>query len=304
MESPLVMKKPAAKRVCIRPFSKCTDAIEHKCSCVSEAILFGAPDLTQAARDMLISTIPKSLGVLKDQRHASQEMVVGLIEGVLRGIESEMQYSITQAKMHISQDSERRALCDNAVATAQAALETSQYALMRSKRDLANDAHTLQMAVNAREDAQCAICKSEVEHAGISQKKRRLEVLMSRRFFPLKLGSVGREAEKKRLIASLASMTDTFEMDSSLMRALTQALQAPVLERSSFDLVAVQQFEEEVAKRINRFCESLELLLKAKEGHEAAALTSRAVCDEAQQKCTASEDNVAICNVLDRKSVV
>jgi len=229
---------------------------------------------------------------MKNERHKCQDIIVDLIEHALTGIESGFELGIREAEECVTQVSVEQGLFDVAVVDARAALEASQYHLVRSKEIHADNALMLRKAVNDLEGLQGAICKSEVESDGIYRKRERLEAMMSRSFLPLRLGTVERPADTKRLISSVVSFGSGLQIDMSLMKALSETLHKPLTERGSFDMLTIQHFEDEIAKHKNKFSEALELLSVDKDHHEKAKQISVTVHDEAREKCSVSEEHV------------
>lgn len=295
------MKRPAAALEQTRPGKKVhhdvaaeereLDPTEQTCSTISAALM-GAADTTISVREMLSCAVPHCLAVFKDERHKYQQEMVDMIEEALVGKDNSIKQSISDAELVLGRKDEQQVERAAKLGFAIANLEESQHDLLRSENNHADNMRDLSKAEEDLLEAVAASAERFMERDAISFKRECMEAAEKDSLIPLKEGSVDKQIMIKKKISSLTAMGKSMQLDASLLQAFPGVLQKSPAERGKFDLIILQELEEEFSKCYTAFSAQLEAILPIVKEHEVAVKAATELRDQAQEKCNASETDM------------
>jgi len=194
---------------------------------------------------MLTGMSAHSLLTGKDERHEYQNSVIDMVSEALLGIQAELTKAVKDADVIVTGADALKQQRDAALETAKAAVVALEADLVAKKEKLGSDKETMVAAVAALKEAETAQTQGDMELTEASAKREKMETALADSFNPLKEGG-----GDKKLLKNMEKVEKSFDMDASLMSALTRSLQKNKEARSHFDGVAVQEFEAACQKII------------------------------------------------------
>lgn len=254
--APTTMKRPAAAASVAGSRSirrRTPDVVGTQCDSVVEA-LQRAPGLAAELRSMLVSLVPASLRVYRDERHDFQHRAVQMVEEALHGIEAHLKSDVEEARVPVekaSQDKSERAAALQAaeaslvklsarVVDARAAVDSSAAAVKAAKTALA-------AASSAQEEGDAVLIQA-------LDKKARLDDVYQQTFSRLRQEGLAKKAD----ISLLTKVGREFNFDTSLLASMGPALEKESALRGTFDVVILDKLGAEFDKATQGLTKFLE----------------------------------------------
>lgn len=248
------------------------------------------PDLPYTAQEMLTEMMPYCLGEVKEKRHAIQQSMVEVYEGIFANIEKGLQNDISGIEAQVrdmegGEKSKRTAAVQEAEANKAAKDDDTQ----AKKHSLADVARTFQDAKNAlwaAEEEQ----RVEDKNARVATTRLvELQSLMADMIEPLSAGTLTPEEIPKN-ISSLVQTLTIYDFDKSLLTSIPNAMGKAPAERGQFDAVVVEQLKTETVKRIESFSRTVETEEPEKRARAAKVERLERELATAREKQNASAD--------------
>jgi len=244
-----------------------SDPVAEQCHTVAEALQ--SATVPPVIKEMLVDVIPNALAVRRDERHRYQEQMVETIGNTLHSVEADIQSKLSEAEKRWQQaETTAEELKREQALAEQAAKATSDLSLEK-KTALAQTALKFREAKHGLTEAR------QAEQAGIQEvnkfaKDIEILALAMNRFEPLKNGTLEPTHAIQEAEHLMNLIEGRLELDATLCAALSNALITPILERSSFTMMVVHQFEDSLRAQI----EDLQKQYKTKESSKAALATA------------------------------
>jgi len=249
---------------------------------LSEALHHPLSDLPEECREMLLAGLPYSICVFQDERHETQEIVVGMLEQALSKILGGLQLALDQENQKVAgaeatkEDLERK-------------LQAAEEALKEAKTFTSGRNEDLQHASEALVQAKAALTQRTKEQkegdAEVEKKvvdKELLLVSKSEAFESLKLGTItGHEA--KAAFKKLEPALKLVDMDNSLRTTVPGVLTKTPSERGSFDGTVIDELEKSLDSKIDE-------LQAAITSGQPGVVERQNVVDAAQKELTSAEE--------------
>mmetsp|Transcript_26042 Transcript_26042/g.72803 ORF Transcript_26042/g.72803 Transcript_26042/m.72803 type:complete len:372 (-) Transcript_26042:130-1245(-) len=239
-------------------------------------------NIKENARSVLAELAKGGLGTPADDRHAFQNEAVDL---VARMLESER-----VALQKLRDDAEGRVVeADNVInkassetSTGEAELNLRKTSAKEAKWTLAEQSRALLAAKAALAEAERAQADGMMDLDAKKVRKEWLEAGLSKSFAPLRDGGIEGDTVDEHLRVMLA-VAEQLKFEESLASAFKNACKRKGDARSGFDLVALKQFEEQLAEHIATLASAIEAAAPAAAAHQARI-------DEAKVKWETARD--------------
>jgi len=271
---------------------------------VTEA-LQKSSDLTPVCLEMLVGMLPKSLGVLEDERHPYQREVVNMVQDALWGIEHEYKKDIEDKQNVLDEILQEKDGFTKAQENVEKVLEEKQ-SVHNSKKDV----HSEKVAAHGEKEAAFKELQKVHKACGAA-----VEALVAKRdkcasVVTETLAKVNGESwdakESKKLASTLIGLGRELGFEESLLSGLGPATEKKPEDRGTFHVAALKHYEEQLQKQI----EAQEASLPGLETPAAQALAALQDAEAALQAAheevqTALEaTNVAHAEVKEHDAVV
>eukprot|EP00429_Kryptoperidinium_foliaceum_P054498 CAMPEP_0176078398 /NCGR_PEP_ID=MMETSP0120_2-20121206/39205_1 /TAXON_ID=160619 /ORGANISM="Kryptoperidinium foliaceum, Strain CCMP 1326" /LENGTH=426 /DNA_ID=CAMNT_0017412143 /DNA_START=33 /DNA_END=1311 /DNA_ORIENTATION=- len=240
------MKRPAAAAAGGRE-KAAKSAKNLELEALRDAVLEESEAFPPVVRSMLAGALETSLFVLKDERHKSQEEIVGMVGEVIASLRDDRQKAKDAIAARLaSSDAERatrkargdstRAACGERVAAATAA-----------KGALAEASRGVGAAKAALADAKAEQRSGDEGLVAAAAKKQQLEELLAGDYAALKRGEAANAVKSAKAVIKVGQ---AFDVEGALLESAEVALTKAPGERGTFDGAVLEQFEGEVASRV------------------------------------------------------
>merc|ERR550514_600628 len=179
---------------------------------VSEALRL-AGDLPESCKSMLVSMVPGTLGVVKEDRSGTQERVVEMIGEVVGRVQTNMQQDHEKELQQLSKIEGSKSQLDRNVDEAGEEVVKATEALDNMKKQLASaySAHVSRKSEFAQAKEAQEI--GDAPLAAIRAEKERCEAIVAEEFKAVREGTVHTKEQSDKLITLAGKLTG---MDESL----------------------------------------------------------------------------------------
>jgi len=240
------MKRPSADEVSKPLKSRRSTGNPNKAKLTSvTAALKETDTLPGTVIEMLAGMSEHCLLTSKDERHEYQNSVIDMVSEALLGIQSALSQGVKDADAIVTGADALKQERDATLERAKAAVVALETDLAAKKEKLASDKEIMVAAVASLKEAETAQTQGDLELNEASGKKTKMETALAEAVTPLKEGG-----GNKKLLKDIEKLAKVFNLDESLMSALTRSLQKNKESRSHFDGVAVTEFEAACQKII------------------------------------------------------
>mmetsp|Transcript_71698 Transcript_71698/g.201132 ORF Transcript_71698/g.201132 Transcript_71698/m.201132 type:complete len:398 (-) Transcript_71698:125-1318(-) len=261
----------AAKR------QRVVDPLEQKCA----SVLAGLRDAVIPAdvAKMLNAMLGHALKDAREDRHSIQASVVDMTGDVMSEAEAQMAEKVAAMSASIAALEEVEVARQGAVSEAGSVVSAADGVTQGRKRSLAEAAQEFQGRRRAVQAAQAEAAAARRRLEETAARKAGLQEAQASYLQPLKEGDQD-EAKKRDLLEVLRP----FQVDSSILAALPNAIGKPPSQRGPFDTMVLVQLEADLAKRAEALEAELRSGGEAVSAAEAAERAAAAALAEAQQR--------------------
>jgi hypothetical protein len=225
------MKRPAG--------AKHADPVKRRCKSVKEAI--EGCDIPERIQNMLLSTIPVTIGAFQANRHPFNERFVAMIGEVLTAEQTRLTKDVDTKEAAFAELTPAKALRETALEEARTVAEAKTEALDTAKRAVTEIGAKLKELNASLKEAQKAQKVGDEDLEAQSSKKAELEAVVKDSLAPLLDGSSGEEKATKT--KAVLDVGRSFKFDSSLLSTAEPVLQKEVADRGSFDATCLEQLQ-------------------------------------------------------------
>jgi len=289
-------KRPAASSMGGAKKRK-VDVVGPKVAAVSQALLEHGV-LAGSTSAMLSSMGTFCLGVPKDERHAYQAEITGMIGEALTAAEAELVKSVADCKTKVDNTAADKVSRSAAVTAAASALESLQAATAEKVQAVGEAEKAQKAAMAAGDEARSKESKGAAVAKKQEAKKASLEQAMKGYLAPLKERAVASK-EDKAALKKLVAIGKEFEFDASMLETLPKAVKKEPVERGTFDTLTLSKLEEEILAAVAKLDKALadgkpeqaelEAAVKGVEAAEEAAATALTAASDALAGAKAAE---------------
>eukprot|EP00443_Scrippsiella_acuminata_P085981 CAMPEP_0115480792 /NCGR_PEP_ID=MMETSP0271-20121206/57455_1 /TAXON_ID=71861 /ORGANISM="Scrippsiella trochoidea, Strain CCMP3099" /LENGTH=372 /DNA_ID=CAMNT_0002908487 /DNA_START=17 /DNA_END=1135 /DNA_ORIENTATION=+ len=248
------MKRPAAssasgvsKKVAKDPLAAKGDEIA--------AMLHAAEGFPEAVIHAIATNLDKSLLIPKDQRHAFQEEVVGMIEQVLVSVEKALQSKAGDAQAKVAGSDSEKSVREQAVLAAEAVIAEKVAAVDAAKAALNEAAGEDAAAKTGMEDAKAEQKTGDAGYVEAAKKKSTLEAMFTDEYSTVKHWNSSNSWKKS--VQAVVRICKQFGFEPQLLVSAEPALSKPPDERGSFDNLVLQQLEDQIKSVLQQLGETL-----------------------------------------------
>lgn len=214
------------------------DPNQAKMSAVHEA-LQSTDTLPDSVIEMLVGMSQHCLLTPKDERHAMQNSVMGMVLEALSGVDSALSKGVQEAEAMVGGADNLKQQRDVALVAAQSNITVLEADLSEKKAKLEVDKASMMAAVAVLKEAETLQAQGDTDLLQASEKKDKMESMVKDALVPSKASGGG----DKKLLKDIEKAGKAFDMDTSLMEALQRALKKTEPTRSGFDVLALQEFD-------------------------------------------------------------
>lgn len=276
-----IMKRPAR------------DPIARDCGLVASALM-EAEKLPEATRKMLSAEL-NNIFVVKEERHAFQDKVIGMIKETLDGIEAGFKESIAAADAKVASADTEKASRDEALANAKAVHEQKVAAVGSCKENLSNAASECKAANTALKEAEAAQKSGDAELLLAATKKEKIETFTKETLAKLKETNEGGTK-------TFEKSCKEFGIDAGEIKALSSALAKDPAIRGTFDAMVVKKLEEDLDKMVSGLSEKLASGEPAKQERASAVDAAKARKDAADAAKESAEKALSDAEAAEKES--
>lgn len=239
---------------------------------------------TSGNRDMLVGALPHALGDFSDVRHSYQNAVAKIIGDVMHGWVAKWEQKVADAKAHVDAMESDRASAIASQQSATSSLEAQGQDVKTCKDALtaASDAEKEAAGILAGKNAE--VEKFDKGLQKIIAEKDNVSMVYHQSFLIMKsaegVSASDGKTHLKKIMSTLKHISSGTE--SSLLIAITPALQHAPAERGQFDSMAIDGVESLFKSKIEKLSEHIS-------GEEATKATKEAAAAEASTAHEATE---------------
>jgi chromosome segregation ATPase len=283
---------------------KAAKKIALKKSAVVAAQISKFEGLPESCRTMLASIADSILTTYATDRHPFQVKAMEMIAQSLAMVQADLESCLSKAKEKVNNSSVDHEAHRAALAAAEAKLVASQEALVKAEETLQASIASEKAAKVDVNSVQAELKAKEDELAGEVAKKKELE--NAREAYEELKASKQAGKDMKTSLKSVTKVLSQFELEDSVINALSEVLVKDASSRGTFDGIVLQQvdakFPEWIAsvdssiKACETRQEELPKSIAAAEERHAALVTEFSTSKEAVQTATTavSEDKSAV----------
>jgi len=247
------MKRPAASSASGASKKVAKDPLAAKGDEIA-AMLHAAEGFPEAVIHAIATNLDKSLLIPKDQRHAFQEEVVGMIEQVLVSVEKVLQSKAGDAQAKVAGSDSEKSVREQAVLAAEAVIAEKVAAVDAAKAALNEAAGEDAAAKTGMEDAKAEQKAGDAGYVEAAGKKSTLEAMFTNEYETVKQGT---SSTVKKSVQAVVRICKQFGFEPQLLVSAEPALSKPPAERGSFDNLVLQQLEDQIKSVLQQLGETL-----------------------------------------------
>lgn len=212
-------------------------------------------EIPTSAREMLHSMLEVALGAFSEDRDKYMNSVVDMINGVFTTSRQQYASEVETSEKIVEEASEELQKQNSVIDAAQNHVAEQHAQVKALTAKLAAVAEEFRSRRNAAEEIQreCDNAGAEIERDGKAQEV--LEATIEECFRPLCSEGVpeGGADEANLKIKKLCEALVVAKFDDSMVQALPMALVKAISSRGAFDVMCIQQVEQEVGNRASAF---------------------------------------------------
>ncbi|CAK0884942.1 unnamed protein product, partial [Prorocentrum cordatum] len=247
--------------------------------------------LAESVVKLLRDSIPTSLALLKEERHAFQEQAVQMIGQALDAKGAALDRAREEAAAKLAEVAEAASATDAAVAEAEEEAKALADAEAAAAVKASEDAAAQKAARGAAAAATKAQADGEASLAGSEASKAALEAVQKEHFEPLVEGTAADAKASLKVFSKAAK--EYLEVEEGTLDNISSTLGKAKGDRSTFDGLVVNLLAEAVAKALADLGAKIEAGSKAKEGFAAAVAATAEASAAAASALEASERALA-----------
>jgi len=247
------MKRPAASTAGSASKKAARDPLAAKGDEIAQ-MMQGAEGFPDVVIQMVSKSLSNCLLVPKDERHASQEEVVGMIEQMLASVESGLKAKVEAAQAKVAGSDSEKSKREQVVEEAQTALAEKKAAADVAKAALEEAAGEEVAAKASLADAKAEQKTGDASYVAAAEKKSTLESTLTNEFETLKQGT---SETVKKSSQDVVRVGKRFGFEAQLLVSAEPALSKAPADRGAFDLLVVQQLEEQLNNLISALATEL-----------------------------------------------
>ncbi|CAK0884950.1 unnamed protein product, partial [Prorocentrum cordatum] len=234
--------------------------------------------LAESVVKLLRDSIPTSLALLKEERHAFQEQAVQMIGQALDAKGAALDRAREEAAAKLAEVAEAASATDAAVAEAEEEAKALADAEAAAAVKASEDAAAQKAARGAAAAATKAQADGEASLAGSEASKAALEAVQKEHFEPLVEGTAADAKASLKVFSKAAK--EYLEVEEGTLDNISSTLGKAKGDRSTFDGLVVNLLAEAVAKAL------ADLGAKIEAGSKAKEKEVKKLPEEAQLRCS------------------
>jgi hypothetical protein len=258
------------------------EIVMEKCSELARAIT-AADDLPRDVVSMLIDLLPQSLGQPKDKRHRFQEQAIQSVDRIMQGIERKLGGCVEDARSKLTEAQQMAEPFEVAVVEAEEKLRRDSESFDRETKTLSESALAFRAARTSEDEMKKAQATGDEDYKSASKKRADLQAIIDGFVEPLKNGTTSETEVEKQCHQLLAVLKQFGEIDDAMMMVLGSSLAKAPAVRGNFDVMAIEQLDKCMAKRIEPLDEVLRAGENGKQERANAVKTAQAGLEDALQ---------------------
>jgi len=266
------------------------DTVGPLCNVVCKA-LDAETGLAESVMKLLKDSVPTSLALLREERHAFQEQVVEMVGQALCAKDAALDKAKEEATSKLAEVAAEKEKLDADVTRAEGEAKTLADAEAAAKAKVEEDSSALKAAKEAADAATKAQADNESEIATSETNKAALEAVQKDHFEPLVEGTAA--DVKASLKATSKAAKEYLEMEDGVLDNIPPTLGKAKDSRSTFDGLVVNQLQDAIAKALADLAAKLEAGSTAKEVLAAMGATTAEVSTAAVGILDSSEKALA-----------
>jgi len=255
-------------------------AAKKQCTDVARAVM-ASSDFPAHVLEMLSFSIPDSLGIPKESRHAFQDEVAGMIGDVLTKQEQNLQTSVAEAGAKLEEATAQKAEREKGVEDAEQKLTTQEEVAAAAQTVATDAAGALVAASEVLADARKDLAATAGEVSRAEAQKTLLASTLKDTYLPIKEGSA-EPAKVKEGLATVVRVAKDFSVDRTLLESLTSAASKAPGDRGSFDILVLQQLDSEFQRCMAALEETIANAEPTKKEREEKVTEAAAKVEEAK----------------------
>lgn len=250
-----------------------------------------------SCREMLIDIAPASLKTPADERHANQTEVISMLQQACEAEREKRQARVDQVQTTVDAASDERAVKVKAKEEAEATLKTGKDETESKKQALWKAEEVVAESKDFLKQFKKTHSKAASELDELLQEQQHVVEVQQDSLKSLKEGSCfENDKDVKKHVGKVASVLKDIDVEVALLKSLPQALGSKPEERGSFDQLAIQQIEENIATFVETLGEKIKAAETKVSEEDAACVASDAVIEVAEEKQQACEKVLAEAN--------
>jgi len=252
--------------------------------CVELAkVITAAADLPNDVISMLTDLLPHCLAQPQDKRHRFQEKAIQSVDRVMQGIEERLKKHVEEARCKLVQAQEHAAPSEQKITETEDKLRQDTERFGSETKVLANTALAFRAARTALEETRKAQITGDEDYFSATKRKAALHAIIDTLIEPLKLGSVPGDDIEKQCKTLLSALNELGDNDEAMMMVLGSSLSKKPEARGNFDVMAIEQLDKCMAKRVAPLDEILLAGEAGKQERASAVKSAQAALEEALQ---------------------
>mmetsp|Transcript_95933 Transcript_95933/g.190153 ORF Transcript_95933/g.190153 Transcript_95933/m.190153 type:complete len:405 (+) Transcript_95933:70-1284(+) len=205
-------------------------------------------DFPDEVRSLLRAILPGSLGVAHGERISCQHKVVDLLSAAFGEMEQGIVGRIAEAEAKSQSTVSSKAEAMQKQAASEAVLQEKTAAVTTKKTEVEQAKAAVQTSEERMEKLAFALKTSNEQLEKNTVKLERVKTVQTESFVPLQQNSIDPAAISPHVDAVVALGTELC-LDESMLRSIPTVLAKPADGRAQFDIMVLQNFQEEVAKQ-------------------------------------------------------
>mmetsp|Transcript_11287 Transcript_11287/g.20026 ORF Transcript_11287/g.20026 Transcript_11287/m.20026 type:complete len:476 (+) Transcript_11287:14-1441(+) len=259
------------------------DPIHAKQALIIDAIT-GMDDLSNSTRELLCSVVSTSLGVAKDERHAFQSQAIAMVGQALATFETRMKEDIKKSRTRLAETVKQQHEKEAATAHAEKGVFGKATALASAKDALEKARNARVLGKKAWSEAEAAKKKCEADLERYEKLRIKLRNFEN---CGKKAGRLPSEEQfssqhhgEEHSRSSMVQLGKEIGIDSAVLAAVQVVLNKAPSERTSFDALALKQWETEFAAALADVEKILADAEPKRAEHRSLVEKSQQTCDE------------------------
>jgi len=249
--------------------------------------IHGAEQLPPSCRELLATAAEGSLNVVKDNRHASQDKVIGMIGEALTELRDAKDAAVSSEAEKLKAAEAQLAALQAAGESAEAALAQRTEAVKAAEEKVAHAQGTLLEASTALKSAEAAVEQAKQTQSAKEAESAAFDAAAKDHFAVLLDGTWSEEAQAQQQIECLGPFIAQLHLDESLRTALPAACVKSPSSRGSFDCLVLEQAQKAFADKAAQLRAAAAACAPAVNEVTAASEAARKALEDAQATAAA-----------------